>query len=112
MTDDIIEKCAGMMDRARCDGLKPAYWHMTQAKAEELIAEGKFLGLPVSIVTSVLKGKSDPFLVASGQMDTAEDFLTQAAELIRQCADADGIEEKLYADLQDWLRRYEKKEAN
>lgn len=112
MTDDIIEKCAGMMDRARCDGLKPAYWHMTQAKADELIAYGQFLGLPVKIVAGVPKGKSAPFLVASGQPDTTEDFLTQAAELIRQCTDADGIEEKLYADLQDWLRRYETKEAN
>lgn len=112
MTDAIIERCAGDMDRARCDGLKPAYWHMTQDMADELVAYGRFLGLPVKIVAAVPKGKSDPFLVASGKPDTTEDFLTQAAELIRQCADADGIEEKLYADLQDWLRRYEKRKEN
>lgn len=108
MTDAIIERCAGDMDRARCDGLKPAYWHMTRDVAEEIAGVGSFLGLPVKIVAGVPTGKSNPFLVASGQPDTADDLLNQAADLIRQCTDTDALEEKLYANLMDWMRRYNK----
>ena len=104
MTDAIIERCAGCMDRARCDGLKPAYWHMTQAKADELIAYGQFLGLPVKIVAGVPKGKSDPFLVATGEPDTEEDILNQAATLIRQTSTLN-----LYANMTAWLRKYDKR---
>lgn len=117
MTDSIIERCAGDMDRARCDGLKPAYWHMTQEMANRLkldvkshvpLRYGLFMGLYVHPVSGLPKGKTDPMLVASGTPDTAQSLLEEAGDLIQQCADTDAVEEKLYADLHHWLRRYNK----
>lgn len=117
MTDDIIERCCGDMDRARCDGLKPAYWHMTQDMAHYLKLERvsytparyePFLGIPVHPVSALPKGKPNPMLVASGTPDTAQSLLEEAGDLIRQCAETDAVEEKLYAHLMDWMRRYNK----
>lgn len=117
MTDDIIERCCGDMDRARCDGLKPAYWNMTQEMAHTLKLERvsftpakyePFLGIPVHPVSGLPKGKPDPMLVATGTPDTAQSLLEEAGDLIQQCADTDAVEEKLYADLHHWLRRYNK----
>lgn len=117
MTDDIIERCCGDMDRARCDGLKPAYWHMTREMVQRLnlgmmshvpLRYEPFLGLPVHPVAGLPKGRADPLLVAAGTPDTAQSLLEEAGELISQCAETDAVEEKLYAHLMDWMRRYNK----
>lgn len=117
MSDDIIERCCGDMDRARCEGLKPAYWHMTHEMANKLnlavvhhvpLRYEPFIGLEVKPVSGLPKGKPDPMLVAGGTPDTAQSLLEEAGDLIRQCTETDAVEEKLYAHLMDWMRRYNK----
>lgn len=121
MTDAIIERCAGDIDRARCDGMKPAYWHMTQEMAHTLKLERvsftpakyePFLGIPVHPVSGLPKGKPDPMLVATGTPDTAQSLLEEAATLMKQCTDTeefDGVSTiTVYANMIAWLRRYNK----
>lgn len=107
MTDAIIERCAGDMDRARCDGLKPAYYEMgAEVAASACPVELVFLGLRV-----IVRDDMPPNfirLVATGTPDTPQSLLAEAGELISQCAETDAVEEKLYMALMDWLRRYNK----